>query len=153
MVTSPPKLAETFGDKRVPVDLLVMLDSTMPTSPPSNVKRCVNMYQDNGTPDWARVFRGTSIDARSSKTEMINIDIRKLAGKDKTAGINHFNIDANPWVHDLIVQTLSSVKTDSSSSNSQPVFVNLNDQTNRSQETHNFQSPIHSGQRPGKRRR
>lgn len=102
-----PKLATTFADRDVPVDMLIMLDSTMPSSPPQNVKRCVNLYQSNSSPSWARVFRGTDINARSHKTEMINVDIRKLAGHEQTAGINHFNIDANPWIHDLIVEAVT----------------------------------------------
>ena len=102
-----PKLANTFADRDVPVDMLIMLDSTMPSSPPQNVKRCVNLYQSNSSPSWARVFRGTNINAQSQKTEMINVDIRKLAGREQTAGINHFNIDANPWIHDLIVEAVS----------------------------------------------
>ena len=101
-----PKLAKVFAEKGRYVDVLLMLDSTMPTSPPPNVKTCINMYQDNGTPDWARLFRGKSISAQSHKTQMINIDIRKLANKDKTAGINHFNIDANPWIHNVIIGAL-----------------------------------------------
>ncbi len=101
-----PMLAQTFAEKSVPVDMLIMLDSTMPTSPPVNVKRCVNLYQSNATPEWARLFRGANISAKSQNTELINIDIRKIAGKDKTAGINHFNIDANPWIHDLIIDAV-----------------------------------------------
>lgn len=105
-----PKLANIFSEKSIPIDVMFMLDSTMPSSPPRNVRVCVNMYQDNGTPDWARLFRGTSISAQSRQTRMINIDIRKLAGKDTTAGIHHFNIDANPWVHRVMMNIISRVK-------------------------------------------
>ena len=101
-----PRLARTFAEKKVPVDMLIMLDSTMPSVPPANVRRCVNLYQSNLTPDWAPVFRGSRIDAHADETEMYNIDIRKLAGKEKTSGINHFNIDANPWIHDLIMEAV-----------------------------------------------
>lgn len=108
-----PRLARTFSEKNVPVDMLIMLDSTMPSSPPANVKRCVNLYQSNITPDWAPIFRGSRIDKHATETEMYNIDIRELAGKDRTAGINHFNIDANPWVHDLIIDAVKQADTTS----------------------------------------
>ncbi|MCH2182411.1 MAG: thioesterase domain-containing protein [Mariniblastus sp.] len=101
-----PKLARSFAARNVDVDMLIMLDSTMPSAPPQNVKRCVNLYQSNASPSWARVFRGTDIQAKSTKTEMFNVDIGKLAGQDQTADINHFNIDANPWIHELIVEAV-----------------------------------------------
>ena len=104
-----PKLAQVFAEKNIPVDVLFMLDSTKPSAPPSNVKTFVNMFQDNGTPDWARVLRGTQIKSQNNQTKLINVDIRQLAGSDMTAGINHFNIDANPWIHQVIINMVGNL--------------------------------------------
>ena len=104
-----PGLATIFAEKNVPVDVLFMLDSTMPSSPPKNVKVCVNMYQDNGTPDWARIFRGTRIDSKHPQTRLINVDIRELADRDTTSRIHHFNIDANPWIHKVVIKMVGQL--------------------------------------------
>ena len=104
-----PGLARIFQEKEVPVDVLLMLDSTMPTAPPDNVKVCVNMYQDNGTPDWARVFRGTPIESKNSHTRMINLDVKRIADNDTNARINHFNIDANPWIHKVVIEMVNQL--------------------------------------------
>jgi hypothetical protein len=98
-----PRLAAVFAEKNLPVDLLIMLDSTMPSSPPSNVKRCVNLYQSNSSPEWAPLFRGSRINPQTTASELFNVDIRKLGGREKTAGIHHFNIDTNEWIHELLV--------------------------------------------------
>jgi len=108
-----PVLSRIFAEKGLSVDVLFMLDSTMPSSPPTNVKVCVNMYQNNGTPDWARIFRGTELHSHSPKTRLINIDIRELADNETAARINHFNIDANPWVHKVVMKMIGDLLPDS----------------------------------------
>lgn len=102
-----PGLAKSFGEDGLRVDMLIMLDSTMPSSPPANVRCCVNLYQSNYSPSWCRVFRGTDIDAASSTTEMINVDVRKVAAQQQAAKINHFNIDSDPWIHDLVIRAVN----------------------------------------------
>ena len=121
-----PKLAQLFAESNVPVDLLFMLDSTMPTSPPDNVGICVNMFQNNGTPDWARMFRGTNIDSHGSQTQLINVDIRELAGRDKTAKINHFNIDANPWIHEVVIKMVGQLLAGHQGVSAMPTPSNTN---------------------------
>lgn len=97
-----PRLASNFAQHNVPVDLLIMLDSTLPSSPPPNVRRCINMFQSsNKSP-----FQGRQIATKFPNTELYNVDIRKLFSPEQTAGIHHFNIDTSPWVHDLIVDAV-----------------------------------------------
>lgn len=97
-----PRLASNFGKHNIPVDLLLMLDSTMPSAPPRNVRRCVNLFQSSNK----TIFQGREIRSWSPQTELFNIDIRQLASPEHTADIHHFNIDTNPWVHDLIVDAV-----------------------------------------------
>ena len=79
-----------------------MLDSTLPSSPPQNVRRCINLFQSSNISP----FQGRQIVSKSPYTELYNIDIRQLASPEQSAGIHHFNIDANPWIHDLIVDAV-----------------------------------------------
>ncbi len=97
-----PKLAANFARHKIPVDLLIMLDSTMPASPPSNVKHCINMYQSSNISP----FQGRRLENRSRHTTLVNIDIRRLAAPEMTKSIHHFNIDTNPWVQDLLVESV-----------------------------------------------
>ena len=99
-----PKIAVVFSEKNVQVDLMVLLDSTMPgNSLPANVKRCVNFYQ---TKSPAGIFNGKRIRASSNKTEMINIDIASMAGRQVMDEINHFTLDTHPWIQQLLVDTV-----------------------------------------------
>lgn len=99
-------LAEKFGDAEIPVEMLIMLDSTMPSSPPQNVRCCVNLYQSNYSPTWLRVFRGVDVEAKTEHTRVFNIDIRKHEDRQRVAKIHHFNIDSDPWIHDLIMRAI-----------------------------------------------
>jgi pimeloyl-ACP methyl ester carboxylesterase len=101
-----PALARRFGRQGVPVDLLVMIDSTNPSSIPENVKRCVNLYQSNFSPTWFRIFRGAPTEAKSGQTNLTNIDIRELPEKGQATQLNHFNIEKSPWVHDIVSREL-----------------------------------------------
>jgi len=104
-----PGLARRFQASGLSVDLLVMIDSTNPSEPPANVKRCVNLYQSNASPEWFRVFRGAPIRCRYETTELVNVDIRKLAHQGEANGINHFNIEASAWVQQLVAKEVRKV--------------------------------------------
>ena len=124
-----PKMAAVFGEKDIQVDLLIMLDSTMPTAPPKNVARCLNLYQTNRTPDWAPVFRGSEIQAKAKETELINVNIRELAGRNQTQGINHFNIDSSPWIHKLLVKAIQSGVSEETSEDLKKSFEEIAKET------------------------
>ncbi|MCH5377156.1 MAG: hypothetical protein JJ992_24605 [Planctomycetes bacterium] len=104
-----PGLARRFARSGLSVDLMVMIDSTNPSNPPANVKRCINMYQSNASPEWFRVFRGAPIRKHSDATELINVDIRELAHNGEADGINHFNIDTSGWVQRMVVNQVRLV--------------------------------------------
>ena len=97
-----PDLSRTFGKQNLSVDLVVMLDSTHPTAPPANVKRCINLYQA----DRKTLFKGASIRSNQRATEIFNINIREIAESQNTSNIDHFNIDENPWIHQMIVSAV-----------------------------------------------
>jgi hypothetical protein len=99
-----PGLARRLGDWGHTVDLMVMIDATQPSDVPCNVRRCVNLYQSNASPTWFRVFRGMPIRATHPATQLVNLDIRQLPQRERTAGLHHFNIDASDWIHDIVIR-------------------------------------------------
>ena len=99
-----PGLAQQLDAAGQQVDLMVMIDSTNPSDAPRNVRRCVNMYQSNFSPTWFRVFRGVPIRAVHADTQLVNVDIRQLPERDEAAKLNHFNIEASTWIHDMVIR-------------------------------------------------
>jgi hypothetical protein len=83
----------------IPVRLVVIADANPCTTVPPNVQRCVNMYVTN---DWG-LFHGQPVAAQSLSTELINLDVSKTAHPPGVARVNHFNIDAHPWIHSMIL--------------------------------------------------
>jgi hypothetical protein len=98
-----PELANRLAAHRRTVELLVMIDSTFPSDCPGNVRRCVNLYQSNFSPEWFRVFRGVPIRAQAATTEVVNVDIRRLTNHPDAAQLDHFNIEASPWIHQMVI--------------------------------------------------
>jgi hypothetical protein len=101
-----PGLAQQLGDSGQTVDLMVMIDSTNPSDAPGNVRRCVNLYQSNFSPTWFRVFRGVPIRATNPDTQLVNVDIRQLFEREEAAKLNHFNIEASNWIHDMVIREI-----------------------------------------------
>jgi hypothetical protein len=79
---------------------MVVVDNPHAATVPANVERCVNLYQTN----WVGVVQGALMKAESDRTELRNVNIDKLPQRGKGGHINHFNIDASPWIHSMIVQ-------------------------------------------------
>ncbi len=100
-----PDQARTLQQYKVPVDLIVMVDNVHPTTIPSNVKRCVNLYQSN----TLGVLDGEPAKVDSRYTELVNRDIDQLKSRSRGGMINHFNIDSSPWIHDLVVAEVLKV--------------------------------------------
>lgn len=103
-----PGLAERLATDHREVDLLIMIDSTFPSNCPPNVRRCVNLYQTNFSPEWFRIFRGAPIQSLNSATELINIDVRKAIDHHEAAKLNHFNIEASPWIHKIVIDEVDT---------------------------------------------
>ena len=100
-----PREARLLQKHRIPVKLIVMVDAVHQTSIPSNVQRCVNLYHTN----MLGILHGVPARAESKRTQMINTDIGRLKTRGEAGSINHFNIDASPWIHDLIVAEVLKV--------------------------------------------
>ena len=101
-----PSLARQFGSQGLWVDLMIMIDSTNPSTVPANVKRCVNLYQSNFSPTWFRICRGAPIKAESLQTQLVNVDIRRLPHQGQADKIDHFNIDESPWIHQMVFREI-----------------------------------------------
>jgi hypothetical protein len=104
-----PGMAQQLGHFGQTVDLMVMIDSTNPSDAPANVRRCVNLYQSNSSPTWFRMFRGIPIRATNPETQLVNLDIRQLSEREEAAGLNHFNIEASNWIHELVIREVQYV--------------------------------------------
>jgi hypothetical protein len=99
-----PHLAQYFESRRIPVQLAVLLDSPWPSSMPGNVRRCVNIYNSAG---WsAPVLGGRATSGMIGRTEVFNVDLADLAGRIPDGSIDHFTIDASPWIHDVVIRAV-----------------------------------------------
>ena len=94
-----PKQARYLAQYDIPVKLVVMVDAVHRTSIPANVERCVNLYHENAL----SLVHGVPARPESPKTQMLNVDIDRLSTRERGGSINHFNIDASPWIHDLVI--------------------------------------------------
>ncbi len=94
-----PREARRLQQYGIPVKLIVMVDAVHETSIPSNVERCVNLYHNNSL----GVLHGMPAHAQSKRTKLYNTDIATLKSRSKGGSINHFNIDASPWIHELVI--------------------------------------------------
>ena len=94
-----PKEARTLQQHGIPVKLIVMVDAVHKTSIPANVQRCVNLFQTAAF----SLPHGTPATADSRKTKLVNANIAKLKTRSQGGSINHFNMDASPWIHKLVM--------------------------------------------------
>jgi len=98
------RLARRLGKNGIPVDGLVLVDPTTPPKIPANVRLCVNFYRSRPSTDWMPWLRGVAVEAESPSTEIINHDLRGSETHPDLAGeINHFTIEANPEVQEMVV--------------------------------------------------
>jgi pimeloyl-ACP methyl ester carboxylesterase len=98
------RLARRLGKNGVLVDGLVLVDPTTPPKIPANVRLCVNFYRSRPSTDWMPWLRGVAVEAESPSTEIVNYDLRASETHPDLAGeINHFTIEANPEVQEMVV--------------------------------------------------
>jgi hypothetical protein len=123
-----PQAAGELMAHKIPVKLIVMVDAVHPTTIPSNVERCVNLYHDSSI----GLIHGVPARATSRRTEMKNVDINRLRSREQAGSINHFNIDSSSWVHDLVIKevlkvcpVVESVETPKLARNSTPARKHL----------------------------
>jgi pimeloyl-ACP methyl ester carboxylesterase len=99
-----PHLARYFQGRGIPVKLAVLLDSPLPSSMPGNVERCVNIYNSGG---WsAPVLSGRATSGMIGRSQVFNIDLAQLGNHIPEQGIDHFTIDASPWIHQVVVRAV-----------------------------------------------
>lgn len=89
-------------ERNITVDKLVLLETSYAEEIPGNVRSCFNIYKSQPLTDWFPIFRGLPLDAESSRTEMVNYDLRR-----EDPGIccwdNHLTMCMNRRIHDLII--------------------------------------------------
>lgn len=86
--------------KRVP--LIIIVDANVVQRIPANVDKCLHLYVTNPL----GIFHGSPVRAESPRTEVINWDVSKGQPSMFQGGVNHFNIDATPWVHQIIIDEI-----------------------------------------------
>jgi hypothetical protein len=88
--------------ERVP--LIIIVDANLIQAIPPNVDRCLNLYVTNKL----GIFHGSPVRAESSETEVINWDISEGKRWLFEGGVDHFDIDATPWVHQIILDEIAT---------------------------------------------
>ena len=86
--------------KRVP--LVIIVDANLMKPIPPNVERCLNLYVTNPF----GIFHGSPVRGESPCTEIINWDVSQGQPSCFQGGVNHFDIDATPWVHQIIIDEI-----------------------------------------------
>lgn len=99
------RIARELKRDDITVDLLVTLDPVTPPTIPSNVKRCVNIYQSNGVWDTLPWLRGVPVEAsKYGKTELANYNIRVDRTDLLDPGVDHFNIEKKQKIHQEVIK-------------------------------------------------
>jgi hypothetical protein len=88
--------------ERVP--LIIIVDANLIQSIPGNVDRCLNLYVTNKL----GLFHGSPVTGESPDTEIINWDISESKRWLFEGGVDHFDIDATPWVHQIIIDEIAT---------------------------------------------
>lgn len=89
-----------WRDAGMPVKLLVILDSNPQTAVADNVERCVNLYVTNSL----GLFHGHDVWAVDPHTQLVNLDMTKVARPPGVPTVDHFTIDDSPWIHELVIE-------------------------------------------------
>ncbi len=87
--------------RRVP--LVVIVDANLIQRIPDNVDRCVHLYVTNKL----GIFHGSPVRGEVPGMDIVNRDVSEGQPSFLQGGVNHFNIDATDWVHDIIIQEIA----------------------------------------------
>lgn len=88
--------------KRVP--LIIIVDANLVLRIPSNVDRCLHLHVTNPV----GIFHGRPVRGESTNTDVVNWDISRGQPSTFKGGVNHFNIDATDWVHQIIINEIEA---------------------------------------------
>ncbi len=102
-------IADYLRPHGINVELLILLDATIPPPVPSNVDRCLHLYQPTV---WGTVlpfvFAGMPVFPApgNTGTEIINRIVNVENFGPDAAEIHHFNVDTSVLIHDVIVEEI-----------------------------------------------
>ncbi len=96
------KVARRLEKEGINVDLLVTVDAVSQTIVPKNVKQVLNVYK----PGYVPMFSGLKLKAVSpAVTHIENVNVNKLKG----VSVNHFTLDRNNLVQEMILDKIEKV--------------------------------------------
>jgi pimeloyl-ACP methyl ester carboxylesterase len=104
------RISTMLQDAGITVDLVIAIDPVTPPPVPGNVRRCLDIYQSNGSWDKVPAFRGVPLQlAEGSRTQLQNVDIRKDRIDLLEPGTDHFNIEKKGKVHMEVLRQILAV--------------------------------------------
>ncbi|MGQ3890374.1 hypothetical protein [Legionella sp. CNM-4043-24] len=96
------KVARELGRANIPVALLITVDAVAPIKVSANVQHAINIYK----PGYVPMFSGIRLVAENpTLTRIDNLNVDKLEG----ISVNHFTIDKNSAVQDLMLKNVLAV--------------------------------------------
>ncbi len=102
------RVARALNQANVPVDLLLLIDPTLPPHIPPNVVRCVNLYKSHPVTDPVPAFRGVRVIADDpTRTAIENVNLRRNDVGFDTSVINHFNIAKIRGLQDMVLAEIA----------------------------------------------
>jgi pimeloyl-ACP methyl ester carboxylesterase len=102
------RVAKRLNQGDIPVDLLILIDPTVPPVIPPNVKHCVNIFKSHPGLDTLPAFRGIKVRAADPKrTQVENTNLRTTKVGFNTEVINHFNIAKIKGVQDMVLDEIA----------------------------------------------
>ena len=102
------RVARALNATHVPVDLLLLIDPTLPPHIPPNVIHCVNLYKSHPVTDPMPAFRGVRVIADDpTRTTVENVNLRNTPVGFDTSVINHFNIAKITGLQDMVLAEIA----------------------------------------------
>jgi hypothetical protein len=102
------RVAKRLNRANVPIDLLILIDPTVPPVIPPNVRHCVNIFKSHPGLDTVPAFRGIKVRAADpARTLVENINLRTTKVEFDTRVINHFNIAKIKGVQDMVLAEIA----------------------------------------------
>lgn len=99
------RIARELKRRNVRVDLLITLDPVTPPMVPSNVHRCLNLYESNGLWDTLPWLRGVPLEReQNAATQLANYNLRTDRPDLLEPNLDHFNIEKKQKVHQEILK-------------------------------------------------
>jgi pimeloyl-ACP methyl ester carboxylesterase len=116
-------LAELLDQRGIRVDTMVLIESTWGTPVPGNVDHCVNYYKSRAL-DFIPSSRGVPVVARSSRTQLANLDVGQHASFADIAQHSHFTIGDNHRLHRLVGDFLETRRAPEMTNDAASVMTN-----------------------------